>query len=102
MSFILESSQGKIIEYPFRKGKVYRIRVETFQPVIPNTNYPTWEGLLGVIVGFMPQQQYERGLLLSAVQAAKEAEMAIICISETQTWETEGMGPIIGKHEFWF
>ncbi|KAH8811068.1 glycoside hydrolase superfamily [Xylogone sp. PMI_703] len=88
-AFLFGSYRGKIKQYYFERGKDYKIRIETFQPT-GKVQLPLWEGLLGVLVGFMSQQEYEFDLLPPAVQAAKEAEVAIIFVGNTASWESSG------------
>ena len=41
-------------------------------------------------MGFMPQAVYEQDLLPAAVEAARNADVALVFVGNTSEWETEG------------
>jgi beta-glucosidase len=50
--------------------------------------------MLGVHLGFMLQDDYERDSLAEAIEVAKYAETVVVFVGNTPQWETEGMASI--------
>ncbi|PVH68511.1 glycoside hydrolase family 3 protein [Cadophora sp. DSE1049] len=90
MRFHLGGSVQEQVQIEFEKGKEYEIIVEAFGLPTGDEVFTLFRGLIGVQLGFMLQEEYERDILTEAVEAAKAAEVAVVFVGNTTAWETEG------------
>jgi beta-glucosidase len=94
MGFLFGGVVEERSQVDFVKGQEYRVRVESIAPVShPNSKetLSLLDGLLGVHLGFMTQETFEEDLLASAVEVAKSADVALVFVGNTASWETEGV-----------
>lgn len=103
MGFLLGGAVEEQTQFKFIKGQEYKLYVEVLAPV--NEGNDQEDGLslladmLGVHLGFMLQEEYERDLLAEAMEVAKSAETVVVFVGNTPQWETEGMANIyLYKH----
>lgn len=90
MAFLLGGVVGEKRRFQFEQGREYKIRIDTKAPAGSDGGFALLEGVSGVILGFMEQQEFEQDVLQPAVEAAKSAETALIFVGNTNAWETEG------------
>lgn len=91
MAFLLGGVVEMTSRYSFEADKSYNIRVETWAPTSENPNdLVLLSGLLGARLGFMAQAEYEQDILKVAVDAARDADVAVVFVGNTNAWETEG------------
>ncbi|KAJ9602527.1 hypothetical protein H2200_013070 [Cladophialophora chaetospira] len=89
MGFLFGGVEEARAQFSFSQGKEYRVRVESFSPAV-NPSSGILGGLLGVHFGFMHQQVFEEDLFTAAVDAARSADVALVFVGNTPSWETEG------------
>jgi beta-glucosidase len=98
MGFLLGGTVEEQTQFEFIKGEEYKLYVETLAPVNEGSNHGDGLSLLadmlGVHLGFMLQEEYERDSLAEAIDLAKSAETVVVFVGNTPQWETEGMAGI--------
>lgn len=90
MAFLLGGATEETCQYSFEAGKSYKIRVETFVPAYNPNGIVLLDGVVSLRLGFMEQGVYEEDVISPAVAAAKDADVALVFVGNTATWETEG------------
>lgn len=91
MAFLLGGGVEMTCRYSFEAGNSYNIKVETWAPTIDHpSDLVLLNGLLGARLGFMAQKEYEQDMLKLAVDAAKDVDVAVVFVGNTNAWETEG------------
>ncbi|KAG4440193.1 hypothetical protein IFR05_004338 [Cadophora sp. M221] len=90
MRFHLGGSVQEQKQFDFEKGKEYEIDVEAFGLPTGDETFSLFRGMIGLQLGFMLQEEYEKDMLAEAVEAAKAAEIAVVFVGNTTAWETEG------------
>jgi beta-glucosidase len=89
VSFLQGNAEGQRDSFSFKHGTSYNIKVEL--TLSANTSgFLLLHGVMGVSVGLMEQAKAEEDLLTPAVEAAKNAEVAIVFVGNTNAWESEG------------
>jgi beta-glucosidase len=89
VSFLQGNAEGKRACFNFKHGTSYDIRVELGSSA-NSSGFLLLNGVMGVSLGLMEQARAEENLLDPAVQAAKNTELAIIFVGNTNAWESEG------------
>ncbi|KAH9218724.1 glycoside hydrolase superfamily [Leptodontidium sp. 2 PMI_412] len=90
MRFHLGGSVQEQKQFHFEKGEEYDIVMEAFGLPTGDDMFSLFRGMVGIQLGFMLQEEYERDMLAEAVEAAKAAEVAVVFVGNTTAWETEG------------
>ncbi|KAF2740495.1 hypothetical protein EJ04DRAFT_600794 [Polyplosphaeria fusca] len=78
------------LTFPFTKGQLYRIRIESSPPTGNHEPDSILAGLPGCRLGFMEAEEHDQDLLASAVDTARRCDFAIVFTGHTHVWETEG------------
>jgi beta-glucosidase len=93
MGFLFGGVEEVRKQVSFIQGEDYRVRIESMGPKMDSNTEPgvsMLAGFPGFHMGFMHQDRFEEDLLVSAVEAARTADVALVFVGNTQTWETEG------------
>lgn len=86
-SLFLAAPEPEIKQF-FEAGKTYRVRITSFPPI--NIGLEILEGRSGVRLGFSLESQHDADLRSEAVDAARDADYAIVFSGHSPQWETEG------------
>ncbi|THX41394.1 family 3 glycoside hydrolase, partial [Aureobasidium pullulans] len=89
VAFLQENAEGQRCSFGFEQGKSYAVKIE-LKPEANKSGLLLLNGAMGVSLGMMEQSKAERDLLTPAVEAAEDAETAIIFVGNTTAWESEG------------
>ncbi|THX77323.1 family 3 glycoside hydrolase [Aureobasidium pullulans] len=89
VAFLQGNSEGQRCFFDFKQGESCAIKIE-LKPEANQSGLLLLNGAMGVSLGMMKQSMAERDLLTPAVEAAKDAETAIIFVGNTTAWESEG------------
>ncbi|THX17001.1 family 3 glycoside hydrolase [Aureobasidium pullulans] len=89
IAFLQENAEGQRCSFGFEQGKSYAVKIE-LKPEANKSGLLLLNGAMGVSLGMMEQSKAERDLLTPAVEAAEDAETAIIFVGNTTAWESEG------------
>ncbi|KPM41411.1 Beta-glucosidase B [Neonectria ditissima] len=84
--FLAAPEEG--FRYKFTAGKSYRLRICTDPPT--KIGLKILEGRSGVRLGFSLESDHDADLQGEAVQAAQDADLAIVFTGHDPQWETEG------------
>ncbi|KAL1890753.1 hypothetical protein Sste5346_008078 [Sporothrix stenoceras] len=77
-------------QHTFVQGEVYRLRVEVLAPTPKQAIVPLMAGRIAFHLGFMAQDEYEEDVVANAVEAATNADVALVFVGNSAEWETEG------------
>jgi beta-glucosidase len=89
VSFLQGNAGGQRISFSFKQGTSYNIKVEL--KLSANTSgFLLLQGVMGVSLGLTEQAKAEEDLLTPAVEAAKNADVTIVFVGNTNAWESEG------------
>ncbi|TIA85096.1 family 3 glycoside hydrolase [Aureobasidium pullulans] len=89
VAFLQENAEGQRCSFGFEQDKSYAVKIE-LKPEANKSGLLLLNGAMGVSLGMMEQSKAERDLLTPAVEAAEDAETAIIFVGNTTAWESEG------------
>jgi beta-glucosidase len=90
MAFVMGGDLEEKKQYDFTEGQKYRLRVEVIAPRPEQALMPMMAGRIAFHLGFMTQGDYEEDVVKMAVEAATEADVALVFVGNTAEWETEG------------
>lgn len=89
VAFLQENAEGQRCFFEFKQSESYAIKIE-LKPEANKSGLLLLNGAMGVSLGMMEQSTAERDHLTPAIEAAKDAEAAIIFVGNTTAWESEG------------
>lgn len=91
MAFLFGSEATPEFKMYFEAGRPYRVDIEAEPPIQKEgVNLGCLGGNTGVRVGFMAGKQHDEDLLGEAVEAAMNADLAIVFTGNEPIWESEG------------
>ncbi|KAF2011944.1 glycoside hydrolase family 3 protein [Aaosphaeria arxii CBS 175.79] len=91
MALLLGVAKEDQKRYDFVQGQQYQIRVDA--SIVDDADSPLSflsSNIIGFNFGFMRQELFEADLLTEATDVAKSADVAIVFVGNTPSWETEG------------
>ncbi|KAI5208164.1 family 3 glycoside hydrolase [Aureobasidium subglaciale] len=89
VAFLQGNAEGPRESFTFKQGKSYLFKLEVRQS--SNTSgFLLLNGAMGISLGLMEQSVVESDLLAPAVEAAGNAEVAVVFVGNTTAWESEG------------
>jgi beta-glucosidase len=95
MAFLFGGNPEKQFTYSFNKGESYQIRVHSTPPVTTgDEDGGILSGLPGFRLGFMSQEEHNEDLISTAVDLARNCDVAIVFTGHTPVWETEGQDQV--------
>ncbi|KAH7367630.1 glycoside hydrolase superfamily [Plectosphaerella cucumerina] len=95
LAFVFKSQEESHFRFSFQAGVHYRIRIDTFPAVVRESTDPDvhshvlLDGILGVRIGIIHQQESEADLVSEAVSLAQNCDIALVFVGTTAQWETE-------------
>ncbi|KEQ93013.1 hypothetical protein AUEXF2481DRAFT_6977 [Aureobasidium subglaciale EXF-2481] len=88
VAFLQENAEGTRESFTFGQGRSCLSKLEVRQS--PNTSgFLLRNGAMGISLGLMEQSVVESDLLAPAVEAARNAEVAVAFVGNTTAWESE-------------
>jgi beta-glucosidase len=95
MAFLFGSEACEEVKVYLEDGRPYSVDVEAEPPVKhEGVNLGCLGGNTGVRVGFMSGRLHDQDLLGEAIDAAKEADIAIVFTGNEPIWESEGQDQV--------
>jgi beta-glucosidase len=95
MAFLFGGNPEKQFTYSFNKGESYEISVQSSPPITSgDEDGGILSGRPGFRLGFMSQEEHDEDLLSTAVDLARDCDMAIVFTGHTPVWETEGQDQV--------
>ncbi|KAI5236745.1 family 3 glycoside hydrolase [Aureobasidium subglaciale] len=89
VAFLQGNAEGTRESFTFEQGRSYLFKLEVRQS--PNTSgFLLLNGAMGISLGLMEQSIVGGDLLAPAVEAARNAEVAVVFVGNTTAWESEG------------
>lgn len=95
LAFVFKSQEESHFRFSFQAGVQYHIRIDTFPAVVRESTDPDvhshvlLDGILGVRIGIINQQEFEADLTSEAVSLAQNCDIALVFVGTTSQWETE-------------
>ncbi|KAH7028968.1 glycoside hydrolase superfamily [Microdochium trichocladiopsis] len=89
MAYMLSTAEDEVARHDFVAGRRYAIEIEAL-PALGAGVSVFAQGVIGVTLGFMEQEERDVVLLPDAEAAAEQADVSIVFVGHTPTWETEG------------
>ncbi|KAI4853970.1 family 3 glycoside hydrolase [Aureobasidium sp. EXF-8845] len=89
VSFLQGNAEGQRVGFSFKQGTSYNVKVD-LKLSADTSGFLLLQGVMGVSLGLMEQAKAEEDLLTPAVDAAKNSDIAIVFVGNTNAWESEG------------
>lgn len=89
MAYMLSTAEDEVARYDFVAGRQYAIEIEAL-PAAGAALSAFAQGVVGVTLGFMEQQEHDVVLLPEAVAAAEQSDVSLVFVGHTPTFESEG------------
>ncbi|KXJ90096.1 glycoside hydrolase superfamily [Microdochium bolleyi] len=89
MAYMLSTAEDEVARHDFEAGRDYKVEIEAL-PALGAGVSVFAQGVIGVTMGFMAEEEHDVVLLPEAVAVAEESDVAVVFVGHTPTWETEG------------
>jgi beta-glucosidase len=90
MAFLLGVQEEFKTQYDFEANKQYAIRIESYRQLEDTAELYLLDGQISAHLGFVLQSEMEADVIAEAVALAKDVDYAVVCVGNTDKWETEG------------
>ncbi|KAL3469305.1 glycoside hydrolase superfamily [Aspergillus californicus] len=90
MAFIIGGQDEITVQYPFKAGQAYQVRIEITMPNSTIADIYILDNQLSVHFGFTPQSEMEQDLQTEAASLAADSDIALVFTGNTTQWESEG------------